>query len=128
MPLPTCWSLGTEMPAMAARGSGRRSERVGRLTTMATQAAAKPRMPSSQPMTACQPGVSGTGGRSTLPAWLAADARARTFTTLSAPVGTTMSRPTPNRPATIATNATAGRRRRWAPSASAMPSRPAAPP
>ena len=100
---------------------------MGRLTTMATQAAAKPRIPSSQPMTACQPGVSGTGGRSTLPAWEAAEVSARTFTTLSRPVGTTMRRPMPNMPTTTAGKTAAGRRRRWTAKARATPSRPATP-
>src|SRR6266550_4553317 len=121
-PLATWSESGTEIPAMAATGSGRRSPIEGFLMTIATQAAAKPTMPSSQPRIACQPAVSSTGGRSTSPDDDACEASRPTEATVPRPDGTTMSSPMPNRPPMMTVLAATGERNRAAHTASATPS------
>src|SRR5688572_29805786 len=125
-PLATWSASGTEMPAMAATGSGSSNPNDGFLTTMATQAAAKPTMPSSQPRMACQPAVSSTGGRSTSPDDDACDASRPTEAMLPSPDGTTMSSPMPNSPPMMTALLATGDRNRAAATASATPSAAAA--
>ena len=91
------------------------------LTTTATQAAAKPTMPISQPRMACQPAVSSTGGRRTSPEAAAWAASLRTAATSAGPAGTTMSRPMANRPPMMARLAATGERSRAARTARATP-------
>src|SRR5688500_20269054 len=100
------------MPAMAATGSGSSNPNDGFLTTMATQAAAKPTMPSSQPRMACQPAVSSTGGRGTSPDDEAWDGNRPTEVTLPRPEGRTMTSPNPNRPPMVKRLAATGDRDR----------------
>src|SRR5688500_4315555 len=109
------------MPAMAATGSGSSNPNDGFLTTMATQAAAKPTIPSSQPRMACQPAVSSTGGRSTSPDDDACDASRPPEATLPSPDGTPSGRPMPNSPPMMTTLLARGERNRDAATANATP-------
>ena len=126
-PLATWSESGTEMPAMAATGSGSSSPSDGFFSTSATQAAPKPTMPISQPRIACQPAVSSTGGRSTSPDEAAWEASRPTAATFPSPAGTTMSRPMPNSPPMMARLAATGDLKRDAPTARATPSTAATP-
>ena len=121
-PLATCCESGTEMPAMAAKGSGtsRAIERF--FMTTPSQIDAKPTMPIIQPRTAFQPATKSSGGRVRSASRAASDA---SFPALAMLAGPMRIRPMANRPATVSTFDATALRVRATSSPRPMPNRPA---